>query len=140
MSIETLVWAMNLTAVSPVAKLVAIKTLDGKNDAALQHFALSDLANFACCSTADVGAALVELMCGHGFLVKYLADGNVFVDREFEPVERVVTYRPRERGSCFIYIIGAVGRIKIGTAQDPKGRFQTLQTGFPDPIDKHLLI
>ena len=140
MSLDTLGWALRLTDVSPVAKLVAAFVLDGKQDHSSQEFYLDDIAEYACCSIDEVASALAELQLKHDFVSRPVSDGIVFVDRVFEPRVRLPRVPPRDVGSRFIYVVSAHGRVKIGITENPKARFQAIQTGFPDLIVNHLLI
>lgn len=139
MSLETLAWALQIRGVSPIAKLLAVFILDGKQENSPQEFAALDAAAFACCSFANIGPALRELEAHHGFEVDLRDDGIFFADRTFE---RRSPEPPPSDHDLYIYVVTAHGRSKIGISVEPTERFRRMATaiGLPTPPTPLLLV
>lgn len=130
MSLETLGWALQITGVSPIAKLIAVFVLDGKQENAPQEFEVTGIAAFACCSIEEIEPGLDELEAVHAFKVEWRENGLVYVDRSFErPPES--KFAPEDY--LYIYVITAHGRSKIGISGDPTQRLKRMATALGLP-------
>ncbi len=134
MSMGRVIWAFELTGVSPVAKLAAIE-LANNGDTALP---LAMLVDFCVAPEEQVLAALDELQATGKITI--VVDGDTVLTKfTLPPFIRTFVFTndasPRvDMSPCSIYVIAAETRTKIGISSKAEVRMENLQKWTPEAL------
>lgn len=130
MGMREMGWALKLTGVSPLAKLVAIYIGDytwvgGEGTGA--PILLPKLREFACSDERGVRAAIAELTENVDVCAEEIAPGQFYFTL---PLEREMPTSPRgpDTSPLFLYVMSCGARTKVGIAGDAEARRLNLQS------------
>lgn len=126
MTIFGALWGHGLSAVTPLAKLVAIRLGDGCNTEAIGTTHMDDLVDWCCAPSTEITDALNLLATYHYVTWSATADG----DLTYQLPAAAWPNRVRDRGSIertgTIYIIRGRLGLKVGITKSLPRRLETL--------------
>jgi hypothetical protein len=141
MTFQAMGWALGLRNISPIAKLAAIYIADGyhdegdRDDDRIQPCRIGDISDFCCVGDDEVRAALTELEEWTGLVHSYRQPGLVDITLPL-PIRAAIADAPRapDKSPCYIYVIAAQTRTKIGISRNPTVRLENLQAWAPETL------
>jgi hypothetical protein len=137
-TLNSVVWANALTDISPTANLAG-----GSGAEEIGRRTVADPAEFACCATNDVEAALIELAA----VLKIEHDGEKVLaafptrtDKEEISARRQREKTYKEQRRYHLYVISKGGKVKIGISRHLQQRLTALRVSFPLEIEVLLTV
>jgi hypothetical protein len=135
MTIKATAWASRLRNISPLAKLVAIAISDNYSETAPgAEIKVTYLSEFCNVEDADARAALVELGEWTDLVYRYEEDGLVWVKLPITEDKNLSSRQKPNQSHCYIYVIAAASRTKIGISRSASVRMEYLQVWAPETL------
>jgi T5orf172 domain len=135
MTVKASAWAVRLRNISPLAKLVAIAISDNYDETAPGAvLRMAYLGEFCNVEHDDVRAALDELGEWTDLIYRYEEDGLVWVRIPIIEDKKVSSPKKPNKSHCYIYVIAAASRTKIGISRSAVVRLENLQAWTPETL------